>query len=310
MSAPNYHKSATKDVRPFFGVAALEHALDGALIRLYEGQPFEGGSSFVVEERDLPKLSIAVRPNLASGTLASGGIPLAELALAVIASNPFLKRTVVVYREGLAAGLPDDITVGAEALDRLGGGGNLRIEVALCLGTTAKREPGRPFLAGHWLAKRSFDLRVPKAVEDFDIDALEDADWVRLGYPPKTLYQVEYFGGVNEPVSKERPLVKVRVHADVHKKLASETQAKAARPLLAFLAAEIPCQILASSFADWKDAESVELKSPLSSFLKRINKVHPCSLAELRELVQEQGMPKLRAILHADQECVRRIGEL
>jgi len=79
---------------------------------------------------------------------------------------------------------------------------------------------------------------------------------------------------------------------------------------MAFLAAEIPCQILAASLLEWKDEQQPEARSPLSAFLKRINRVQPCSLGELRDLVIDPGMRKLRAILHADQETVRRVAEV
>jgi hypothetical protein len=310
VNVTRYRKSATKDVRPFFGTARLEQALDRATIRLFEDTPFVENTSFIVEEQDASRLAIAVRPSLSEEALAGGGIPRASLALAVTAVNPFLKRTVLVDKLLLSARTANEVHVGSEVLERLGGGANLTIEVALCLASEATREPGKPYLAGHWVSKKSFDLSAPKLTEDFDIDPMEDEDWIKLGFPPKTLYHVEYFSGVNEPVSKDRALAKVRIHADVYKKLSADSQAKAARPLLTFLAAEIPCQILASSLVDWKHVDLPEAKSPLSAFLKRIKRVTPCTLSELRGMVEQPGMGRLRAILHADQESVRRVAEI
>ena len=98
--------------------------------------------------------------------------------------------------------------------------------------------------------------------------------------------------------------------ADVYKKLGADNLPKMSRPLMAFLAAEIPCQILAASYADWKDSDEVDPRSPLAAFLKRINKVQPCTLPQLKQLVDQPGMPKLRAILHADQQSVRQVAEV
>ncbi len=310
MTNPKYHKSASKDVRPFFEAATLEEAIDGAQIRLFENQPFTESTSFIVEEQEVPRLALAVKPNLSEATLAGGSISRGKLALAVTVVNPFLKKTVLVHKASLAKPAPDEITIGAEVLERLGGGSNITVEVALCLSTAQTKEAGKPFLQGHWLSKKAFDLRPPKPAEDFGVDPMDDAGWKAMGYPPKTLYHVEYFGYVNETANKDRPIAKVYVHSDVYKKLAADNLPKLSRPMMAFLAAEIPCQILAASFDDWKDAEAVEPRSPLSAFLKRIDKVRPCTLQQLKQLVNQPGMPKLRAILHSDQQSVRQIAEV
>jgi len=309
MPNTKYHKSATKDVRPFFEAAALEEAADGAQIRLFDDQPFTEASSFTIEEQEVSRLALVVKPNIDEATLAGGAISRGRLALAVTAVNPFLKRTVLVHKVLLSKEVPDEVPIGPEVLDELGGGSNVTIEVALCLATGVKKEVGKPFMQGHLLSKKSFELRPPKLADDFGVDPMDDDGWKKMGFPPKTLYYVDYYGGVNEPASKESPIAKVFVHADVYKKLAADNLPRMSRPMMAFLAAEIPCQILSASYSDWKDADAVEPRSPLSAFLKRVNKVQPCNLGQLKVLVDQPGMPKLRAILHADQQSVRQVAE-
>lgn len=310
MTNPKYHKSASKDVRPFFEAATLEEAIDGAQIRIFESQPFTDATSFVIEDQEIPRLALVVRPNLSESTLAGGAISRSKLALAVTVVNPFLKKTVLVQKASLAKPAPDEVVIGAEVLESLGGGSNVTVEVALCLAAALTKQAGKPFMEGHWLSKKAFDLRPPKPAEDFGVDPMDDEGWKAMGFPPKTLYHVEYFGYVNEPANKDRPIAKVYVHSDVYKKLAADNLPKLSRPMMAFLAAEIPCQILAASFCDWKDSDVVEPRSPLSAFLKRIDKVLPCTLAQLKQLVDQPGMPKLRAVLHADQQSVRQIAEV
>jgi hypothetical protein len=310
VTSVKYYKSASKDVRPFFEAATLEEAVEGAQIRLFENQAFTDAASFIVEEQEVSRLVLVVRPNLSEATLAGGAITRSKLTLAVTVVNPFLKKTELVRKVPLAKPAPDEIAIGAEVLERLGGGSNISVEVALCLTTALSKEVGKPFMQGHWLSKKTFDLRAPKPAEDFGVDPMDDAGWKAMGYPAKTLYHVEYFGYVNEPANKDRPIAKVYVHSDVYKKLAAENLPKLSRPMMAFLAAEIPSQILAASFDEWKEASAVEPRSPLSAFLKRIDKVHPCTLQQLKQLVNQPGMPKLRAILHADQQSVRQVAEV
>jgi len=311
VSSSKYHKSATKDVRPFFEVLKLEESLEGAQIRLYEDQSFTGESSFTIEEKDLSRLSVVIRPGITEAMLAASTIPRDKLVIAVSATNPFLKRTVLVHRGSLKSEIPGEIVLGAEVLENLGGGAHMTVEVALCLAAALKKQPGRPFIQGHWLSKKSFDLRPPKPTEDFDVEPLGDEGWKALGYPPKTLYHVDYYTGFNEPADKMRPIAKVRLHEDVHKKLAAENLPKMSRALMAFLAAEIPCQLLAASLHEWKEITDPEPKSPLETFLKRIKRLQPtATLEDLRRMVEAPGMPRLRALLHADQESVRKVVEV
>ena len=98
MTSSKYRKSASKDVRPFFEVAKLEECLHDAQIRLYEGQDFTADSAFIIEEQDVQRLSVTVRPGITEAVLASASIPRAKLVLAVTAFNTFLKRTILVQR--------------------------------------------------------------------------------------------------------------------------------------------------------------------------------------------------------------------
>jgi len=311
MSESKYRKSATKDVRPFFQVVSLEDCLERAQIQLYEGHEFTSEEAFTIEEQDISRLSVVVRPNLTESILASAPIPRANLILGVTAVNPFLKKTVLIQRISLEKDIPDDITIGSEALEQLGGGSPMTVEIALCLAGGGTREPGRPFKRGHWISKKTFDLRPPKPTEDFDVEPTDDATWKMLGFPAKTLYSVEYYSGFNEAVNKAQPIAKVRIHSDVHKKLVVDSYSKISRPIMSFLAAEIPCQLVAASFNEWKDAEAPEPRSPLDAFLKRLKRLDPdYKLMNLRQMAEEPGMPRLRALLHTDQESVRRVVEV
>ncbi|NWG75490.1 MAG: hypothetical protein HXY24_12925 [Rubrivivax sp.] len=308
MTAITYHKTATKDVRPFFEAASLEQSLDGAQIRLFEDQPFTETTSFVIEDQEVGKLAVVVKPNVSDRVLQEGAIKRGKLALVVTAVNPFLKRTELVGKFVLSGPAPEEVPLGAEVLERLGGGANMTVDVALCLVTELAKEPGKPFMQGHWLAKKSFDLRPPKPAEDFGVEPMNDEGWKAMNLPAKTLYYVQYHGHVNEPANKDLQIAKVWIHEDVYKKLAADNN-KLARPVMAFLAAEIPCQILMASFDEWKEAEAPEPRSPLSAFLKRINKAQPTTFAQLKQLLSEPGQARLRAILQADQQTVRQVAE-
>src|SRR5690606_10619288 len=135
-------------------------------------------------------------------------VPRSKLVLAVTAANSFLKRTELVYRFVLKDDVPGDIVVGSEVLERIGGGSNVTVDVALCLASPLQKEAGNPFMQGHCISKKTFELRPPKPTEDFDVEPMGDEGWKAMGYPPKTLYHVDYYSGFNEPVEKSRPIAK------------------------------------------------------------------------------------------------------
>jgi hypothetical protein len=308
MSNITWRKSATKDVRPFFGAATLENSVDLAEIRLYEDGAFMADTAHAVEPSDSQPLDIVVRPNLAlppEMPMAKG-----DLVLAVTAVQPFMKKTIVVETHKVSGKIPDEIVISNDIIDKLGGGSNVTIEVALCLGKQLAKKPGSPFLLGHWLSKKSFAIKTPKLAEAFPIQPMTDEEWKLIGYPAKTLYAVHYIGGFNDPVAKDGHLATVRIHADVHKKLTLESAQRLAKPMMASLAAEITGHIIAASLSEWEGADEATPNSPLSAFLKRIERLDPAfTFEKFKECAKEPGMPRLKALLHADQQSVRSIAE-
>jgi hypothetical protein len=309
MSKITWHKSAVRDVRPFFGAASLERILECADMRLFEDAEFTPEPAHVVEPQHLRKLALSVRPNFDVDSIDGGSLQLDELVLAVTVVQPFLKKTCVVAAVPLSDGLPKEIEIGDEVLNQIGGGGTANIDIALCLSKELPKKPGSPFLLGHWLAKKTFTLRPPKVAEEFDVEPMDDEGWKRMGLPAKTLYHVQYFGGMNEPATKDRQMAKVHVHIDAYNKLAVESNQRIARPALSMLAAEISCQLLEQSATEWENDDEATPNSPLAAFLKRLSQVQACDLAKLKAWVKEPGTPALRAALHADQNTVRTIAE-
>ena len=143
----------------------------------------------------------------------------------------------------------------------------------------------------------------------FNIIPMSDQDWIALGWPAKTIYSVEYLGGFNEPAVKDRQLATVRVHSDIHRKLTLESSQRLAKPIEAVLAAEITAQIIAASLPEWETADEVVTQSPMSAFLKRLESIQKMSFAELKKLAMQPGMPKLKALLHTQEQTVRFIKE-
>ena len=293
MAATAWHREEPREVRPFFRAIQAEEALDGSGIRLFDGTDVRYESSFDLDEIDFKKLAPAVQIVLTDPTLwLPSGITKDDLELVLIVRHSFLKKSEVVHSTALTEPLPTEWSVDFAVLERLGGGRNLQLTLALCLRTDRAPAPGTPFVAGHWLARKSFLLRSRTMPTLFDLRTRNDEEWIAKGYPAKTFYAVEYIGGIDTQLEEGASVATVWVHIDAHNKMVSSSLGESMQPMLA---AEIISSILLESFKEWKDSEDVEAASPLATLLKQLGKEKPLTLAGLKTLVANP--PMLKGIL-------------
>ena len=291
--AATWHREEPREVRPFFHAIDAEESLDACGIRLFDGTDVRTETSYDLDEIDFKKLSPAVQIVLPDPQQwLPKGLAKDDLELVLVARHSFLKRSELVESVSLTEAIPDEWNVGPEILARMGGGRNLELTLALTLRTDREPSPGAPFVAGHWLARKSFLLRSRTMPTLFDLRTRKDEEWVAKGYPAKTFYAVEYIGGIDTELDEGASVATVWIHVDAHNRMVSSTLGEALQPALA---AEIISSILLESFKEWKDAEAVEAASPLATLLKQLGKEKPLSLGGLKALVSNP--PLLKATL-------------
>ena len=291
--AATWHREEPREVRPFFHAIDAEESLDACGIRLFDGTDVRTETSYDLDEIDFKKLSPAVQIVLPDPQQwLPEGLAKDDLELVLVARHSFLKRSELVESVSLTEAIPDEWNVGPEILARMGGGRNLELTLALTLRTDREPSPGAPFVAGHWLARKSFLLRSRTMPTLFDLRTRKDEEWVAKGYPAKTFYAVEYIGGIDTELDEGASVATVWIHVDAHNRMVSSTLGEALQPALA---AEIISSILLESFKEWKDAEAVEAASPLATLLKQLGKEKPLSLGGLKALVSNP--PLLKATL-------------
>jgi hypothetical protein len=293
MATTTWHREEPREVRPFFRVIQAEVALHASGIRLFDDTDTRYETSFDLDEIDFKKLAPVVHIVLADP---AGWLPADlgkdDLELVLIARHAFLKRSEQIHSIALGAAIPNEWAVGADVLERLGGGRNLELTLALCLKTDREPTPGSPFVVGHWLARKSFLLRSRTAPTLFDLRTRKDEDWLAKGYPAKTFYALEYIGGIDVEPEEGASVAIVWIHIDAHNKMVSSSLGESLQPMLA---AEIILSILLESCEEWKTADSVEAASPLATLLKQLGKEKPLTLASLKNLVANP--PLLKATL-------------
>lgn len=293
MAEKAWHREEPREVRPFFRTIKAEEALDGCGIRLFEDSEVQNEASFDLDEVDFKRLTPVIHIVLADPALwLPNGMDQDDLELVLIARHSFLKRSELVQRVTLGKTIPNEWAVGNEVLNRMGEGRNLELTLALCLRTDRKPAPGSPFIVGAWLARKAFLLRSRNMPSLFDLRTLKDEEWVAKGYPAKTLYAVEYVGGIDTELDDGASVATVWIHIDAHNKMVSSTLGQSIQPMLA---AEIISSILLTSFDEWKDLDTVEKGSALASVLKQLGKEMPLTLAGLKSLTAHP--PLLKATL-------------
>lgn len=298
-----WHRSEPRDVRPFYRSTSAEGAVARSFIRLFENSDPVDITSFDLDEFDLARLNPSVLPILAPvDTWLPDGFSPDAFELLIIATNGFLHQSIIVVRTLVCNTVPSEIAIPAETLEVLGGGRNLALTIAVCLRDDHDPLPGHPFIIGHWLSRKDFKIRSKSFPALFDVRSTSEDEWEALGLPGKTLYTVEYLGGISEPADDTLHVATVRVHADAYTAMLNDSIGSVLQPILA---AEIISQVLEDSASDWRelDAATVDTRSALATVLKQLS----MELPALKSLVSNGGKSKLRAMLQANLGAVRAI---
>lgn len=295
----NWHRSEHRDVRPFFAAAKAEEAVSETKIRLFDDQPPVDGPSCPVEEIDFSRLNPVVLPSLLplESWMPQDYSP-ADFGLVVMATNPFLRRSVIVKEHPLSEATPAEVGLSPAMLEDLGGGRNLTVTVAVHLTTDHEPSPGQPFVVGHWISKKDFSIRSASGSGFYDVRLRKDEDWIAANYPAKTFYAVDYHGFICEPDAR---IATVYVHSDAHTRLAGD---KLGLSVQKIIACEMIVQILQESISEWRTREQAEPRSPLYTILQKIDPQGAITIPQLRSLV-EGSTKRLRALLQDDADLVR-----
>ncbi|MCA0910074.1 hypothetical protein [Qipengyuania gaetbuli] len=288
-----WHRSEPKTLRPFFAVRSVEETTHHAAIKIAENAASVEDEVIDVDEIDLRQLQISIKPNIvASDEWLPAGFAADDLELAIFCRSPFLKNSIIVGTYSLEQPMPEEVSVSDEILQKLGGGRELRITVALVLVADKERQAGMPFSMGHWLSSKTFHLRERKLQTMFDVKTRTSEEWVEANYPPKTLYSVVYIGGIDAAGDENGPIADVHIHLDAYNRMAGEKIGETLEPMLSV---EMIAQVLEQSLADWRDYDEAPPGSPLLNLTKKITNADKPSLAELKKIVTNQSL--LRAVL-------------
>jgi hypothetical protein len=288
-----WHREEPREVRPFFTAVDAERALAASGIRLFDDDDFNYDTvDFDLDEIDFSKLSPVLQINVVDpDQWLPKALGLGELEVVLVASNTFLKRSEVIRRTKLNAKLPVEWVVEKATLDQLGGGRNLQLTLALCLSEDREPDPGSPFVVGHWLSRKTFAIRTRSAATLFDLRARTDEEWIAAGFPAKTMYSVDYIGGIDAELDDGASVATVYMHVDAQNRMISTSLGDSLQPLLA---AEIILSIILDSKKEWENSTDVDNNSPLFKLMKQLGGDNPITVAELKDLTARPALMRAR----------------
>ena len=198
--------SERRVVRPYVGLDAFQHVLDGWVVRI-GGATVEPGTRLTVSSSSLrhdPTLLVCAPDDDAlqevrsavSAALEAIELEPGQVELVVLASTPYLKLTDVVHQKPLSDpdAIPRDLKlVGDESELRAlcTPSGGCDIEVAFCLAKQLDHTPPRPRRRGTWLGRVRFSLRTELGKIGFTPIALTDDRRQQLDLEPGTMRFVD-----------------------------------------------------------------------------------------------------------------------
>lgn len=280
-----WHRSEPRQIRPFFGTQEAETALDQTSIRLTPKGEASVSTSFQLDDLELEKFEPLIYPAV-SNPIAwlPEGMETSDFEFVMLVRQSFLKRSELILRAPLSEPLPSEIPITRPQLKKFGGGRDTEITVAIALASDREPKPGTPFIGGHWVAKKSFQIRTRTSPVLFDIRPRTEEEWVANGYPAQTLYASEYLSGIEGSGEEgNNSVAVVYIHSDAHDRLVDSKLGDALQPMLA---AEIIASILTQSLPDWESLETAPEGSPLEKLVGQLSEDKSLKLSELAAMVK------------------------
>ena len=291
-----WRRSEPRDLRPFFGVRALEDALDAATIRLRPDDDPVADESVRLELESLDDADVALAPGLVADDLARVlGDRAASYALVVTLRDPTLKRRER-WRTWPATGeMPAEIALPAETLRRFGHGREMEIALSLCLVEDREVETGWPSVTGAWIARKKFSLGIRDQRSAFDILPLTEEIRRANRLPDGALVFASLEGSLDRPLDEGGSFATCYLAEPIVAAMSSSRDGSA---LNAVVAAELVAAVatVIAEEGGLEDLEAVEAGSPLERFLKQLGDGETMSLDAFRELARDPQ--RMRATIH------------
>lgn len=297
MKAKGWLRTERRDVRPFQDVSEI---LDRTELRIEKDGSFTKSTTIPVEDIDPGSIGIALKiPMLPSDVERKVELEREEISIVVIVNDYTLKKSDCIHRIKLDEINEDPYELNDKQLKSYNWKGNVSIDVAAVLSVDRSIEPNKPFLAGHWIAKKRFSLNAGKENPAFPIISLSGDGFKERGLPVDTVYYVDFVSdSLDVSFTELENAFKIYIHEDVFNSLVRNENSPQTRLAERILMTEIFACILAKYINTIDDSDLLE-DGVLKSLLDRIVGSTDYKIDKLKEYANKPGYPELRSIIQS-----------
>lgn len=296
-------RTAKRNVRPFSDISEIMGACE---LRVEKNGTFSSNETFAIADMDPGNLGIAVRIPLPPDDIEERTeLKREDLSVIVIVDDNRLKKSECVLKKSLDEIDGEPYEFSEVQMRSFFWKGNVSIDVAMVLSGNKELEPGRPFRAGHWIAKKRFSLNAAKENPTFPLLPLKGEEFRNRGLPEATVYFVDFlYDHLNIPQSELENALKIYVHEDVFNSLVRNENAPHVRLTERILMTEILSCIMAKSLNAVNGDDLLE-DGALQSIVSKLEDATGVGFERLKELAGQPGYPELRAVVQSYLELKR-----
>jgi len=286
----NWRRSERRIARPF---QVISRCLEGVRLRLTQEEDFEERTAF--DATDLgevsPEFLLAVDPSLLEDP--------SELSLVIRLADVRLHLSKIVFDTPLEQ-VPESWVVPTEQRQRFSWTTGVRATVAVVLRKDCRPVVGKPFMRGHWIARKDFSIRRKPTFRSFPIERWTAMDFKRAGLPPETAYWIDFVADdLNQRFEEPSSALRICLRDDVYDALASAEHTKRGRAAESLIATEVLAEALFRGLRQLDAANELEPGSLLHSAVTRVTKATGVSGRDLFEHAKEGNFSTVRAFAQA-----------
>lgn len=291
-------RTETRVVRPFLDISEI---LKKSELRVEKDGVFSSSETVPIEDIDPKNLEIALKIPLPPTDIEEkNGIKREDISIVIIVTDQRLKKSACLFQMKLDEVCEDPYEFTDAQMNMFYWKGNVSIDLAAVLGIERPVEPNKPFLAGHWIAKKRFTLNARKDNPAFPIIPLPGEDFAnKFNMPKDTVYFIEYISDtLNVPFSELDNTLRIYIHEDVYNSLLRNENSPSTRLQERIIMTEIFTCILAKYLTSI-DAEDLTEDSVIKTLINRVEESTGYGLDSLKGYAKSGGYSELKAIVQS-----------
>jgi hypothetical protein len=298
-----WFRKFTRSIRPF---KYSEDLLDNVEFRLNDFESFKLEPSINVEQLQLDQINLEFKikidqPSIQEVLLIEPGL----LSLNVFIDDSMLKKRGALFSKNINDLDFDEnneciITIEKSEILKYSWTTKTKITLAIVLEKNRELTVGKPYLPGHWLAKKEIPITQETDRPRFVFEVVDPQKFKELGLPPDTSYFIKILGDdLNQPIDEVAEIIKIYLSKSVNNVLAKNEGKNLGNSLSDIIGYDLIATILSAGFSDLGEGEELLEDGILFTTADRAARKTGIDRNIIIKWAKEPGAPKLRAMLQS-----------